>query len=430
MAQEPGSTKLSLKECIRIGIANSFDLRNSYATSQLAAADLTQAFGAYLPSADITANYNRQLTNLRDQISFINGVPIFGAPLPNNYSLNGTLNLTLFNGFRREAQYDAAQSNVDATTADVAYFRLFTAYDVTRKYIDVLRKQQILNARRENLALSQATFERIKALKDGGRSTIQQVMSQETELANQEVGVVQAQNDVDNAKAQLLSSMSTNPSQSIDIDETVIAPEMTMQASDDFRKKIGPETVSVQRAFETRPDILAAKKRVSAAESGITTATAGYWPTLTATGGYSWRNSSVSNFDSQGQMYVGLFLRIPVFDQFITNRAIQNATTSFTRQSMDQMKLENQIRTNIRSAYLQLIAAEKGLDITERAIKSATTNFNAVQERFNVGSATLLDVQTANNQLITARVNRVSAVYSYYEAAAYVEFTTGTFGEN
>ena len=428
-AQDRGPRRLSLKDCIRIGIENSFDLQDAYASSRAAGAGLTQAFGSYLPSADITANYSRQLTNLNPQFSIVNGVPIVGQPLPNTYGLTGNLNLTLFNGFRRESQYDAAQNTVEATTEDVRFIRLSTAYDVTRKYIDVLRKQQILNARLENLVLSQATYDRVKALKDNGRSTIQQVMSQETELANQEVSVVTAQNDRDVAKAQLLSAMSANPSQSMEIDEASIPNEASSTTVDDFRRKIGPESIAIQRAFETRPDLNANRKRVLASESGITTATATYWPTLSANAGYNWRNFSIGDFDKQGQMYLGLVLRIPVFDQFMTNNNIQNAELTHTRQTMAQARLENQIRTNIRSSYLQLVAAEKGLEITDRAMKSAVINFNAVQERFNVGSATLLDVQTANNQLITARVNRVTAFYAFHDAATYVEFTVGTYGD-
>ena len=428
-AQERGAKRLTLKECIRIGIDNSFDLKETYASSRAAGANLTQAFGAYLPSADVSANYSRQLTNLREQFSIVNGVPIVGQPLPNTYGLNGQMNLTLFNGFRREAQYDAARSSVEAASEDIRSNRLSIAFTVTRNYIDVLRKQQIVAAREENLALSKATFERIVALKENGRATIQQVMSQETELANQEVSVITAQNELDVAKATLLASMSVNPSQSIDIDPESLAGDVTASTVETFRARVGPEPVAIQRAFETRPDVSSSQIRVDAAKSGITTAESGYWPTLTAVGGYTWRNFTIADFDRQGQVYVGLNIRVPVFDQFTTNANIENANLSLTRQQMALARLQNDVRTNIRSAYLQLAAAEKGLEITERALKAALTSFNAVQERFTVGSATLLDVQTANNQLITARVNRVTAVYAYHDAATFVEFTIGTYGD-
>ena len=83
----------------------------------------------------------------------------------------------------------------------------------------------------------------------------------------------------------------------------------------------------------------------------------------------------------------------------------------------------------MKSSYLNLAASEKGLGVTERALKAAELNYEAARERFNVGSATLLDVQTANNQLITARINRIGAVYTYYDARTLVEFATGLFRE-
>ena len=92
-------------------------------------------------------------------------------------------------------------------------------------------------------------------------------------------------------------------------------------------------------------------------------------------------------------------------------------------------RLEQQIGQGVRSAYLQLAAAEKGLDISDRALKSARTSFDAMQERFNVGGAQLVELQQANYQLTTATINRVTAVYAYLDARTFVEFATGLFGE-
>ena len=66
---------------------------------------------------------------------------------------------------------------------------------------------------------------------------------------------------------------------------------------------------------------------------------------------------------------------MPIFDQFQTNQAIENAKLSQTQRNLDLARLEQNISQNVRAAYLQLAAAEKGLDITERALKSAKTSF-------------------------------------------------------
>jgi len=429
-AQVRGEVPLySLNDCLRLTIENNYDIKVANAATQAASASLTQAFGGYLPSADINASYSRQLTNLRPQISFINGIPIAGNPLPNSYGMTAGMNWVIFDGLRREAQYDAARNNLDAADNDLRYTRLEALYKVTRQYLTVLQNKQLLGARRDQVELSKSTLERVKAQYDAGRAPITQLYSQETEVANQEASLIKAENDVDNAKATLLQLMCLNPTMAAEFEEASIPSEAAAVDVEAFRRRIGPEEISVGRALASRPDIAAADMRVTSAAAGITSARSTYLPSVNANGGYTWRNSELSDFERQGQAYVGLTLRVPLFDKFQTNANIENATLSLTRSQIDRQRLELQIRTTVKSSYLNLAASEKGLGVTERALKAADLNYEAARERFNVGSATLLDVQTANNQLITARINRIGAVYTYYDARTLVEFATGLFRE-
>lgn len=422
-------TRYTLSDCIRIGLERNFDMKLSNANARNAAAGLTAAFGSYLPSVGLSANYSRQLTNLRPQLSFVNGIPVQGDPLANSYALNASANWILFNGFAREAQYDAAKSSVDAAENEVRAQRLFVAYQITRAYANVLRNAHLVEAQREALALSRTLYDRVKALYDNGRAPITQLLSQETEVANQETAVVQAENTLEAAKIDLLVLMCVDPSTPADFDDTSMPADVKQADVTQFRQTIGSEKESIARAVNARPDVRAARSRMEAAESSITQAASGYYPTLTASGGYSWNNFEISNFDTQGRMFVGLNLQVPIFDQFRTNRNIEQARFSLQQTSIDYDRLEQNIQQNVRRAYLQLTAAEKGLEIAERAIIPATTSYDAMQARFNVGGATLVEVQQANYQLITARINRITAMYAWLDAKAYVEFATGLFTE-
>ena len=425
-AQEiTGTRPLTLQECIAIGLEKSFDVQQSSASTKAAAARLVNAFGAYLPSAEVTANYSRQLTNLREQFSIVNGVPIVGQPLPNTYGLNGNVSVNVFDGFRREAEYSSAQENLSATRLDLSYSNTAVRFNITRQFIEVARLKQVLSARRETVAITQATMERTKELLRVGSGTQQDLNTQETEVANQEVGLIQAENDVATAKAQLLAVMSTNPSQLIDIDETGLPSNVTPQYIVETRERLGTEQNAIEQALATRADIQAANYRAMSAESQIESASSGYYPSLSASGGYTWRNFTIGDFDRQGQVFAGLFVRIPVFDQFTTHSNVESATLSHTQRLLDVERLKNQVRTDIRRAYLQLSAAEKGLDVTARALSFATFSEQAARERYNVGKATMLDLQLASNQLITAQINRITAVFAYHSAVAAVEFALG-----
>jgi outer membrane protein len=420
--------RLTLQECIEIGLERSIDVRRAQASASQAASRLTAAFGAYLPAVDVNANYNRQLTNLRPQFSIVNGVPVTGQPLPNTYGLNGSMNMTLFNGFQREADFDAAKLTMNATASDITFSKAATRFSITRQYIELLRRKQILNARRESRAMAAATLERVKALFDVGVGRSQDVTSQETELSNIDVALVQAENDVIAGRAQLLNVMNIDAMQEIDIEESSVPSDVSESDIAGYRRRLGSESDLAEATMSRRADLQSAIERTRAAAEGIIGARSGYYPTISASGGYTWRNFVIADFDRQGQVFAGLFIQVPLFDRFVTQARVADAELARAQNELETERVRNQIRTDMRNAFAQLELAERGVDISSRAVKFATNNANAARDRFNAGAATLIEMQNANNQLITAQINRVTSVYAYHSAVAAVEFATGTSG--
>lgn len=429
-AQTRGRSMLyTLDECIRIALEKNLDVQLANARARASDAGLTAAFGSYLPSANINASYSRQLTNIQSKFTFVNGTLVTGDGQPNSYSLNAGISWLLFDGFGREANYDEAKLNVDVSDRDLRMARLNVIANVSRQYFAVLQAQQIVKTRRESADLGKATLARVVAHYDAGRSPITEKYSQETDLANQEVSILQAQMDVVRTKAQLLSTIGEDASMDAEFAESSVPTSVTSSEIDSYRQRLGTEEQSLVRAFEVRPDLYSADLRIKVAEASIRAARSTYYPRLSGNFTYSWNNREVKDFDTQSRVYAGLNLNIPIFDQFRTNLAIETAILDRTQAVVDAERLRQRLRSDLRNAYIQLEYAERGTEIAEYALKTAQINADANKERFNVGSATLLDVQTANNQLITARINRVTAIYTYLEARTVVDATLGTLTE-
>jgi outer membrane protein len=428
-AQVVKGTMYRLDECIAEALNNSFDLQQNNAQTRAARAQLLQAFGQYLPQADINAGYNRQLTNLAEQISFVNGVPLIGQPRPNTYSMNGAVSWTIFNGFSREADYDAARATVDATLTDTKFNRQTIAFNVQRQFYEVLRLQNVVNSRYDNVVLARSTLARLQSMQKAGRAPVTQILSQEAEIANQDVSLLQAENDVSLAKARLLALMCLDPTDDIALDETTVPGKLDSMSVFAFSRLISNQDALVEQAVQRRGDVLSARFRTSAAQHRIQSAKGGYLPTVVAQGGYVWRNTEIASLDRQGQMFAGLQFRVPLFDQFQTHVQIENAQLQHTQRGLDEQRLQQDIRTNVRTALVQLRLAEQSLYVTKRAYESASVSYTATQERFAVGAANLLEVQTANNQRITAQINQITAAYRYLDARTVVEYVAGMFPE-
>ena len=120
--------------------------------------------------------------------------------------------------------------------------------------------------------------------------------------------------------------------------------------------------------------------------------------------------------------YLGLNLSVPIFDQYQTDYQIESAKFEIMQSETELFKLEQNVRNAIRTSFLNLQAARKQLEISERAISASQKNFDITKERFNIGSSNITDYLVANNSLVNSQMNRVTAIYTYYLAERELEY--------
>jgi outer membrane protein len=417
-----GSVSYSLNDCLKVASQQNFDVQIANAQIQAAAADVQGGFGQFLPSINFNMGYSRRL-NVEGggQINIPGG---FSSPA-NYYSMNLGAQYIIFNGFSREANYSRAQSNLMSLELSTQSVSQRTKLTIWQQFIAILKNGQIVKARRENLELGMNELRRAKARQEAGVTAIATVYAQEADNGSRELDLVQAENQMDLAKAALLTTMGLNPATSAEFLESSLSNDVTDKDIAGFRLELGSMDAAIGRAIAKRPDYAAGKSRIQAAESSFEASRSGLYPTLSANGGWSWANSQFNDFNQFGSSSVGLNLRVPIFENFQTNVQSEAALLQVKQRQVEQLQTEQTIKSQIQSAFLTLSAAEKQLEITARTIKSAEQNFNSAKERFAVGAASVTDYLTANTQLITARINRISAVYNYFESQSLMRYALG-----
>jgi len=431
-AQTSGSGKMySLDECLKIASQSNLDIQSGAAQFQTQSAYVTQAFGAFLPTIGANMGYSRQLNveggravNIGGQILTLPGAE------PNSYSMNASASYNIFNGFAREANYNRTKQELNAAEFNYRRIRQTVAYTVRSQFINVLRALQVSKIRKENIDLGKKEVERMQALFDAGRVPIGNVLSQQAELGSRELDEVNADNQLNQAKAQILTTLAIQPDQRADFMESSLPSTVDDNILSEFRKEIGSYNAAVNKALETRVDFQSNTARIDAANSSVTSARSGYMPDINASGGWSWSNSQFDNFSNNGRYYISMNLSVPIFDNFNASTQVQTANLQVRQREIEREQSEMKIRSEVQSAFLNLDAAEKQLEISNRALKSSEQNFKSAQERLNVGAATVLDYLTANNLLINAKINRVNAVYNYFDVQFQVRYAIGTLKEN
>jgi outer membrane protein TolC len=136
------------------------------------------------------------------------------------------------------------------------------------------------------------------------------------------------------------------------------------------------------------------------------------------------------NFDAIKEKLQGSFginLNIPLFSNYSTDLSVESSTLNYERENTYLLKLEQNIKAEVQTAYFNLESAEKAIQISQKSYTAARQNFDAIKEKLNVGTATMTDFIIANTQYITAQINVITASYNYLATQKDLLFTIGKY---
>ena len=114
-----------------------------------------------------------------------------------------------------------------------------------------------------------------------------------------------------------------------------------------------------------------------------------------------------------------------VFDNGLTQASVNSANMALAKAKEAAAQTDDQIRLDVRTAYLGLQAAEKNIQTTSVAVTRAEEDYKIAQVRYSAGVGTNLDVMDANEKLTTARTNYYTALYNYNTSKAALDKAMG-----
>lgn len=415
-----------VQDCIDYAMKYNPEILSAEAAYKSAGAEITNAFGEFLPTIDLSLGYTRQLNAEGGKTVNVGG-QIIPLPTtdPNSYRINAGASYVIFNGFARELNYNRTKENMNSLYLTNQYKRKTVTINVYRKFTEVLRTKQIIRLRQENLDLAKKDYSKIKAQYEAGILPITNLYTQEAEISNRELELVKAENDNHIAIANLLALMGLSPDLEADFSDEGYPKSIKEHNIVNFRQEIGTIESAMDKAIKSRLDLQSASISISSAQSQVDVSSSQYFPVLSAMGGWSWTNNDLAKFSELGRTYIGLNLQLPIFDNFRTNNQVQSARVLLEQKEIEKNVLTQNIKKEIKTAFLNLEAAEKQIEIAERGLFSAEKSFESAEERFRLGTISISDYYLANNMLTNARINRINSFYNYFISQKEVLFTIG-----
>lgn len=409
--------KLSLDEAITIALQRNPNLIKGVNALSIDEANIKSAYGNLLPSLSLGGGWNWSRTvdaGGQKQLDFFGNEVITPSSKfdTRNYSLSAGGSVVLFDGLSNYANISKAKNNLESSEFTLYKLREDIVYSTKLFYNAVISSQDLVAVREDNVKFNEKLLEQIKERNKLGSIPIADVYTQQVSAGNAQLLLIRARNSYETAKNNFLNYLALD----IFEDYELIDPyESTTVGNEEYIKKHSNIESLVEEALENRKDYKSKLLEVQVAESGITIARSGLFPTLTGNYGYSTSATSPSSLFDRENYSVGVNLSIPIFSNWNTESNMQFAEISHLNLLEDLASLKRQIKIEIKESYLNLIAAKKQLDVTKSNVVAAKENRRVNRERYSLGSGTILDVLQSDKDYNQALTDNISAKFEYYQ---------------
>jgi len=171
----------------------------------------------------------------------------------------------------------------------------------------------------------------------------------------------------------------------------------------------------VNQAKENNHQIEAQQYAVQAANKRISERKGAYMPQVSLTAQVQQTNLGFDNrfIDQNDISYLALDVTIPLYAGGSNRAAVSEAASQHRMAQSELQIVELEATQRVRSAYLQVAAAENFIAAARKQLESATLSSTAMQQGFNLGVVTSVDVLNALRDQFGAQRDLQTARYDH-----------------
>lgn len=347
----------------------------------IAGSDRLAALGSFLPSVTANGVYTNSSNERFDQAT--------GQRVSTSYIAQTQFGWDLFTAGRRFASYRAARSRLAAADAGLREAQFGTALETTAAYFGAAAAVHLVTVANQRLtrANQQAEFARTRL--EVGTATRSDVLRAELEVGNSEVAVIDAESGLRSARLALGRQIGSGGEvQPADPDLPETAPDLP------------PFDSLAVRAARTSPLVQSAEADRAATGSERFSSYMAYVPSLRLTGGLDWFSPT---YPPQARSWnVRLTASLPVFNGFQREAGVQRAEAAERLAGAVARDAELGARAAAVDAAQQIESAQRRVTIARRTVELAREDLRVQEERYQIGSATIVELQTSQLALAEA----------------------------
>jgi adhesin transport system outer membrane protein len=370
-------------------------LKNYRATQQ----DLNIAESEYYPRLDFraTAGYNNvgEIKEHRfDDRNFDY----------TNYETSLTLTQNIFDGFGTMHKVDYQEARILAAAYNYLEKANDVAFQMSSAYINVLKAHELLQTAKENIAINESIFAKVKELYDSGLTTDSEVKKIQASLSLAKSNLTVQKNNTKDAEYTFRRVLGRMP-------DTAHMHKPTLDVA-------MPESIerAAMYAIEHNPSLLVSNYNIKGAQALYKQRQKEYYPKVDLEVSQFLNDvSRVGNgFDQPDDRFrARIVLSYNLFKGGADVADVQKHLSTINQEVEIKRDLKRQVIESLDFSWNAYEMIELQLKDLREYKEFAEITLDLNQDEYDLGRRTLLDLLSAQNDVINARTQIISAEYDY-----------------
>ncbi|WP_339417909.1 MULTISPECIES: TolC family protein [unclassified Pseudomonas] len=436
------ATTMTLGDAVYLGLRNNPAIRSAYLQRVAQKFDLRVAEDVFKPKLTLNSYYRNtrgSADNARNasvapatsllgeygtRLSMAWTQQLSNADRAGRYRSDG-LDLAIIQPLLRGAGWDATTAplrlsrlseqanrlNLKATVAQ-------TISQIIATYRELLRAQEQLSIVQDALKRSNTLLQVNKALISAGRMAEFEIVQTEADIATQQLGVEEAQNQLDTSRLSLLRLLALDLSTPVRATEALEARPMQIDKRQAFNL-----------AQTQQPEYLAALLGSQQADLNLVIAKdSGRWQVDLVAGANqvrdAYNNDAGSSNNRTWDSYAGVQVQIPIGD-ISTRQAEVRARVNVEDQQIRITDARQELERSVNDVVRDLGTRWRQYEISQRAVELSRRKIEIEREKLSAGRSTNFQVLSFETDLRNAENAQLNALIAYLNAQTQLDLTLG-----
>ena len=385
-----------LEEVVANAVLSNPEVKRSMDARNAVFEEVRQARGGFYPKLDVALGVGYEWTKNAATTGAI------GEDVElKRREVSISLRQMLFDGFLTDSEVDRHSFRLEARNHRLREVAEEKALEVTRAYIEVIKRNELLNQANVTLYNHVKVYEQIRKRSESGLGTRASLQQAKGRLALAEVNVLSAENNSRDAQASYLRVVGSKAPEVLEVPE-FNSEHMPANKED-----------SIKRTMANHPTLKLAHADVQAANSQYDSARSVLYPSLNFEVERNW-NRNIDGVQGNNEDLTAMFrMRYNLYNGGSDKAKIRQSRHQINEAIDVKNNAERQTLESVEFSWSAYEILGRQLTFFKQHVDSSTQTRDSYLKQFNIGQRSLLDLLDTENEVFSSKNSMIAAKYDY-----------------